>query len=210
MDTPPGSPMLPPTVDQLGRLGAARPELWLPLLVQHCGVAQINTPRRWAAFLANALHETGGFFRLVEDLSYRAERLREVWPSRFPTVADAQPFARNPEKLAERVYGGRLGNISPGDGFKYRGRGLFGTTGRDNYARLGMATGWDVLVRPEMLEAPPAATESATRYWTWRSCNTPADAGDITEVRRRINGGLIGIDDVRARYARALKLFGAA
>lgn len=203
------SPLLIPTVDQLGRLGAARPEVWQPLLAEHGGAALINTARRWAAFLANTLHETAGFVLLVENLSYRADRIARVWPGRFPTVADAQPFARNPEALAERVYRGRMGNIRPGDGFRYRGRGLMQTTGRHNYARLLIVTGRNVLAHPEWLETPPGAAESACLFWASRSCNGPADADDIDEVRRRINGGLIGIDNVRARYARALKLFGA-
>ena len=210
MDSPQAEPLIVVTIDHLGRLGAAQPHLWQPLLAEHCGRHAINTPRRLSAFLSNGLHETGGFTRLVENLNYRADRIAKTWPSRFPTIAEAQPFARKPEALAERVYGGRLGNLSPGDGFRYRGRGLLQTTGRDNYARLGIATGLDLVRNPELIEQPALAVESACRFWAWRGCGPVADRGDITAVRRMINGGLIGIDDVTARYARALKVLGGA
>lgn len=93
-----------------------------------------------AAILAEAHHETGGQFQPVsENLNYSAKRLTEVWPSRFPTLAAAAPYANNPQKLANKVYGGRLGNVDPSDGWLFRGRGLAQITGRENYARFGIA-----------------------------------------------------------------------
>ena len=93
-----------------------------------------------AAILAEAHHETGGQMQPVsENLNYSARRLTEVWPSRFPTIAAAAPFANNPQRLANKVYGGRLGNVDPGDGWLFRGRGLAQITGRENYARFGIA-----------------------------------------------------------------------
>ncbi|OKP79756.1 hypothetical protein BTE77_06610 [Ensifer adhaerens] len=93
-----------------------------------------------AAILAEAHHETGGAMQPVsENLNYSAKRLTEVWPGRFPTLAAAAPYANNPQKLANKVYGGRLGNVDPGDGWLYRGRGLAQITGRENYARFGLA-----------------------------------------------------------------------
>lgn len=93
-----------------------------------------------AAILAEAHHETGGQFQPVsENLNYSAKRLTEVWPSRFPTLAAAAPYAGNPQRLANKVYGGRLGNVDPGDGWLFRGRGLAQITGRENYARFGIA-----------------------------------------------------------------------
>lgn len=93
-----------------------------------------------AAILAEAHHETGGQFQPVsENLNYSAKRLTEVWPSRFPTLAAAAPYANNPQRLANKVYGGRLGNVDPGDGWLFRGRGLAQITGRENYARFGIA-----------------------------------------------------------------------
>ncbi|MBZ7920565.1 hypothetical protein LAC81_02030 [Ensifer adhaerens] len=106
---------------------------------------------RLAAILAEVHHETDGAMQPVsENLNYSAKRLTEVWPSRFPTLAAAQPFANNPRKLANRVYGGRLGNTGPDDGWLYRGRGLAQITGKTNYVKFGLAG------------APDKASEVAT------------------------------------------------
>ncbi len=96
---------------------------------------------RWLAYmLATVFHETGATMQPVtENLNYSAERLTKVWPSRFPTVASAEPFARNPRKLANKVYGGRMGNTAPDDGWRYRGRGLPQITGKENYTKFGLA-----------------------------------------------------------------------
>ncbi|HEV7306425.1 hypothetical protein [Ensifer sp.] len=104
-----------------------------------------------AAVLAEAHHETGGAMRPVEEnLNYSARRLMQVWPARFPTLASAEPYANNPRALANRVYGGRLGNVGADDGWRYRGRGLAQITGRANYATFGLA------------EAPDRASDVAT------------------------------------------------
>ncbi|MDE3796998.1 hypothetical protein I7G59_06570 [Sinorhizobium meliloti] len=97
-----------------------------------------------AAMLAETHHETGGRFQPVtENLNYSAQRLTEVWPSRFPTIASAKPYANNPRKLANKVYGGRMGNAAPDDGWLYRGRGLPQITGKENYAKFGLASAPD-------------------------------------------------------------------
>ena len=97
-----------------------------------------------AAILAEAHHETGGQFQPVsENLNYSAKRLTEVWPSRFPTLAAATPYANNPQRLANKVYGGRLGNAGDDDGWIYRGRGLAQITGKTNYAKFGLAAAPD-------------------------------------------------------------------
>lgn len=104
-----------------------------------------------AAILSEAYHETGGRMQPIsENLNYSAKRMTQVWPSRFPTVAAAQPYANNPKALANKVYGGRLGNDGPNDGWRYRGRGLAQITGKTNYAKFGLA------------ENPDAASEMAT------------------------------------------------
>jgi putative chitinase len=96
---------------------------------------------RWLAYiLATAHHETGAKFAPVEEnLNYSAKRLTQVWPSRFPTLAAATPYANNPQKLANKVYGGRMGNVGPDDGWRYRGRGFVQVTGKDNYSKYGLA-----------------------------------------------------------------------
>lgn len=96
---------------------------------------------RWLAYIfSTAHHETGARFAPVEEnLNYSAKRLTQVWPSRFPSIAVAQPYANNPEKLANKVYGGRMGNTEPDDGWRYRGRGFVQVTGKDNYAKYGLS-----------------------------------------------------------------------
>lgn len=107
---------------------------------------------RWLAYiLATAHHETGARFAPIEEnLNYSAKRLTQVWPKRFPSIAAAGPYANNPERLANSVYGGRMGNSEPGSGFRYRGRGFVQITGKDNYAKYGLA------------DNPEAASENAT------------------------------------------------
>ena len=173
-------------------------DAWAAALDQPMQDAEITTRVRMAAFLSNVAHETGGGRRLVENLSYSAERLCAVWPTRFRSVEDAAPFARNPEALANHVYGGRMGNTEPGDGWRFRGRGLIQLTGRSNYTALSLET------RPEWVETRDGAAVSSCRYWRLNNLNATADKGDVAAVRRRVNGGTIGLDDVARRYARAM------
>src|SRR6266478_6124926 len=120
---------------------------------------EINTPYRAAAFLAQVAHESGELQRLVENLSYTAARLCAVWPNRFATVDAAQPYERNPERLANYVYARRLGNgdVASGDGWKFRGRGLIQLTGRGNYRSCGTAVALPFESEPERLESPASA-----------------------------------------------------
>ena len=159
--------------------------------------AEITTPLRLAHFLAQVATETGGLARLEEGLSYTAERLCAVWPTRFPTLAAAKPFARNPKALAEKVYGGRLGNVRPGDGWRYRGGGALQTTGRTNYRAAGFEAD------PERLRTPGPALAAALTYWVDHDCNALADADDVEALRRRVNGGTIGLSECRAYLAKA-------
>ncbi|MGX9981993.1 glycoside hydrolase family 19 protein [Methylobacterium fujisawaense] len=153
--------------------------------------------------LAQVAHESGGFARTEEALSYTAGRLVEVWPSRFPTLAAAQPYARNPKALACKVYGGRLGNASPPslDGWTYRGSGGLGTTGRANFREVGAEADPDRLRTPEGFLAP------ALHYWTSRGCNALADRDDVAGLTRKINGGDNGLADRRTRLAAARRAF---
>jgi putative chitinase len=112
-----------------------------------------NIRRVWG-FFSVALEESGGLTRFTEDLFYSNERAHEVWPSIFPTAASAQAFAGNPQTLADKVYGGRMGNKFPNDGWTYRGRGLIQVTGRDNYAALQRLTGLPAVAQPELVSTP--------------------------------------------------------
>lgn len=144
-------------------------------------------------FLGQILHESAGLERLSENLDYSARRLCEVWPGRFPTIEAARPYARNPEALANRVYGGRMGNNQPGDGWIFRGRGPIQLTGRDNYAFVGDLMGQDLVSLPELMEQPRYALE-ATIHW-WEDRIPDSMLGDPERVTKRVNGGLIGLAD---------------
>ncbi|MGP5481154.1 glycoside hydrolase family 19 protein, partial [Pseudomonas helleri] len=111
-----------------------------------------------------------------------------------------------PEQIANNVYAGRMGNSAPGDGWKYRGRGLIQLTGKTNYRRCGEALGLDLLTQPELLEKPQHACMAAAWFWGSNGLNSLADKGDIETITQRINGGLTGLADRQAIYARALKV----
>lgn len=144
-------------------------------------------------FLGQILHESAMLTSFAENLSYSAERLCAVWPKRFPTLDAARPYARNPEALANRVYGGRLGNTQPGDGWRYRGRAPIQITGRANYARVGALMGVDLVNHPELLEQPRIALQACVRWW--EDAITDDLLGDPEKVTKRVNGGLIGLAD---------------
>jgi putative chitinase len=147
-------------------------------------------------FLGQVLHESAGLTRLEENLSYSAERLCKVWPSRFPTLADARPYERNPQALANFVYGGRMGNTSPDDGWRYRGRGPIQLTGKDNYAFVGNLIGQDLVGVPDLMMQPRYALEATIAWWEQRVPDSMI--GDVEKVTKRVNGGLIGLADREA------------
>jgi putative chitinase len=168
---------------------------WLEPLITTFAKYQINTPNRIASFIGQCQHESGNFSLLEENLNYSAEALMRVWPSRFPTKEEADKFNRNPEKIANKVYGGRMGNMEDGEGFKYRGRGLKQLTGKENYQHCANALGIDLLENPDLLLEPEYACLSAGWFWNKHNLNDLADKQDYTTMTKRINGGLIGYDD---------------
>ena len=173
---------------------------------------EIDTPARMAAFLAQLAHESGQLQRWSENLSYRWQRLREVFPKYFRTDADAQAFDRQPERIANRVYGGRMGNgpEASGDGWRYRGRGPIQLTGKDNYRACGADIGVDLVNQPERLETPEVGCLAAGWFWAKRGLNALADAGDFVAITKKINGGLIGLEEREAFWERAKAAFGVA
>lgn len=161
--------------------------------------ARVIASYRWSDgadvpnFVAQVVHETGHLENLVENLNYSAARLMQVWPKRFPTMAAARPYERNPRALANKVYGGRLGNHAPDDGWNFRGRGMIQVTGRDNYALVHQLTGMPVLSNPEMLEQPEPAMLASIAWWEE---NVPDEIlGDVQRVTRTVNGGLNGLKE---------------
>jgi putative chitinase len=163
----------------------------------------ITTPLRLTHFLAQVMHESGALAITEENLSYSAERMTQVWPGRFPTMAAAAPYAHNPRALANKTYNGRMGNrLGSDDGYTYRGRGLMQTTGRENYQRMGKLCGVDFEAQPELVVSAEHALKPALAEWTAGNLNVAADRDDIGTITRRINGGLIGIAERRAWLAR--------
>ncbi len=146
-------------------------------------------------FLAQLGHESNGLTHREENLNYSATRLMEIWPSRFPTLAIAQQYDRDPEKLANFVYGGRLGNVNPGDGYKFRGRGYIQLTGRETYRDIGKIAGLDLEGNPELASSPENAIKIACAFWTSKKINPACDVGDFTAVTKKINGGTNGLND---------------
>ena len=169
---------------------------------------EINTPRRQSAFLGQCAHESGNFKTLQENLNYSAEGLMKTWPSRFPTKETADQYARQPAKIAGKVYNGRLGNTSEEEASKYLGRGLIQLTGKENYERCGLAIGVDLLSNPDLLLDPRYATMSAGWFWNKKGLNELADAQEHGQITKRINGGQIGLDDRIAKTTKALAALG--
>lgn len=142
-------------------------------------------------FLGNILHESLYLTRLEENLYYtRPERLMQVWPSRFKSLVRASQYTRSPQKLADYVYGDRLGNIN-GDGWSYRGSGLIMVTGRANFEMIEEATGIPVVDNPDLLRRADTSLEVAIAWWEGRVPDSAV--GDRVRVRKAVNGGTIGL-----------------
>jgi putative chitinase len=172
---------------------------------------EINTPERQAAFIGQCAHESMNFTRLEENMNYSAEGLMKTWPSRFPTLESAKPYHRNPEKIANKVYAGRMGNgpEETGEGWLYHGRGLIQLTGKDNYTLAGDALNMDFIHSPDYVLVPKYAALTAGWYWNKRQLNKEADAKDYTGMTKKINGGTIGLDDRIAHIKHAQEVLTA-
>ena len=170
---------------------------------------EIDSPQRVAAFIAQCTHESGGFKRLKENLNYKAESLVRVFPKYFTSLELAKQYAHDQEKIANRVYGSRMGNgdESSGDGFRYCGRGLIQLTGRNNYTKFAESISMTVEEVPALLETFEGAVKSACWFWKTNNLNQYADAGDILTMTKRINGGTIGLEDRIKHYNHALEVF---
>jgi putative chitinase len=179
---------------------------WTEALNNAFNKYQINTPKRKACFLGQCMHESGGFKFMRENLNYSARALMATWPSRFPDAETAEKYERQPEKIANKVYGGRMGNTEDGDGWKYIGRGLIQLTGKDNYAAASEALGEDLVSNPQLVEEPRVAALTAGWFWNKRGLNELADQMDIATMTRRINGGNLGIADRQEKINKVLTI----
>lgn len=194
--------------DQLEQIIHGNPYVpqWFEALSSILPEYEINTPERVAAFLAQTAHESGGYKALKENLNYRAATLRKVFPKYFPDDAIAEQYAGKQEMIANRVYGGRMGNgpEETGDGFRYCGRGLIQLTGKDNYTAFAESIETPVEELPEYLATFEGAVQSACWFWETNNLNQWADKGDILTLTKRINGGTIGLEDRIKHYNHAL------
>jgi putative chitinase len=200
-------------------------ELFLPYIKEVCKSFGINTPKRLAAFLSQVGHESAGFSQLEENLNYSAEGLANVWPKRYakrlqngvyaknkvgrylPSTL-ALKIARRPVLIANNCYANRMGNSdeASGEGWKFRGRGLKQLTGKSNYARLTLETGIDFISNPDLLLQPAYGVISACWFWKVNNLEYFADKEDIEGLTEKINGGLIGIQQRKALYSKAIEI----
>lgn len=166
---------------------------------------EINTVNRVAGFLAQCGHESNGFTVLKENLNYKAEGLNKIFHKYFPTVESAQPYAHNPEAIANKIYANRMGNgpESSGDGYKFRGRGAIQLTGRSNYEHFAQSQGMSLDDCVADMETLDGALESAMWFWKTHGLNEICDRDDIIAMTKRVNGGTIGLGERKEHYEKA-------
>jgi putative chitinase len=171
----------------------------------------ILTPIQQASFIGQCGHECGNFKVLEENLNYRAEVLMKLWSKRFPTIEIANEYARNPKKIANKVYASRMGNRdeSSGDGYRFRGRGCIQLTGHANYYHAGNACGQDFVMEPDLVATPMYAAMTAGWFWNTHKLNNFADKKDYVGMTKKINGGTIGLQDRIAHIEKAFAVLTA-
>ena len=183
---------------------------YLPWLNMTMLKYDINTPVRQAMFLSQIAHESGNFRAVQENLNYSVNGLRSVFGKYFPDDEIAAQYARQPERIANRVYANRMGNgeESSGDGWKYRGRGLIQLTGKNNYTSFSLAADNNALLEPDLVAEPELAVESGGWFWGTNNLNRLADTGDVRVVTKRINGGYNGLTDRSAKFGKLMIILG--
>lgn len=199
--------------------GNTKVDQWYAALVDILPKYGINTPRRVAHFISQCAHESNNFRSLEENLNYSAESLGKVFGRYFGAAPkrNAADYARNPEKIANYVYQdefrsaqGRMGNVNPGDGWLFRGRGLKQLTGRNNYTAFGKSVGMTAEQAAVYVATEKGAIESAAWFWDTNKLNTIADTDNVVLMTKRINGGDIGLADRQQRYTRAMQVLNGA
>ena len=176
------------------------PDSVIAMIPEVASKFEINTPLRLAHFLAQCGHESGGFKITQENLNYSAKGLNGIFKKYFQTEASAQPYERKPQMIANKVYGGRMGNglEASGDGWKYHGRGFIQLTGKDNYTAFTKSIGEDCVNNPDLV-ASKYALASAAWFFNKNGLHKMADGGandaTVTSITKRVNGGTIGLPD---------------
>jgi len=204
------------TKEQLAALipGNKKVDEWYNALVDILPKYDITTEARVAGFIAQCAHESGNFMTLEENLNYREETLLKVFGRYFgPGKRDPKEYAKNPEKIANYVYmdefrTSKMGNTQPGDGWRFRGRGLKQLTGRENYTNFGKSVNMTAEQAADYVATEKGAIESACWFWNAKKLNAVADTGDVVKMTKIINGGDIGLADRQARYKKAMEVFG--
>lgn len=188
---------------------------WYKAMMEIFPKYEINTPNRIAGFVAQCAHESANFTALEENLNYKEETLLKVFPRYFGAAPkrNAKEYARNPEKIANYVYmdefrTSKMGNVKPGDGWLFRGRGLKQLTGRENYTNFGKSVGMTAEEAAVYVATEKGAIESACWFWNAKKLNAIADSGDIVKMTKVINGGDIGLADRQKRWEGALAILG--
>jgi len=202
--TEPSAPVAKPVASvgglKLEKLKGHIPDSVISQIPDTAARFELNTPLRLAHFLAQCGHESGGFKATQENLNYSASGLKGIFGKYFKEAGLAEQYQRNPQKIASRVYGGRMGNgpESTGDGFKFRGRGYIQLTGKDNYTAFGKAINEDMTANPDKV-ATHYPLLSAAWFFTKNGLHKIADQGAsdavVTQVTKRVNGGTIGLAD---------------
>ena len=191
--------------------GNADAAAWADAAMEILPKYEINTPNRIAGFFAQTGHESMNFTALSENLNYRAETLEKLFSKYFSKAGrNAADYAKQPEKIANIIYGGRMGNVQEGDGYRFRGRGVIQLTGRDNYTAFGKSVGMSPEQVIDYVQTKKGALESACWYWNSRKINAACDKSDITLMTKLVNGGTIGLEDRRKHYEQALAVLGGA
>jgi len=185
---------------KLDKLKGHIPDSVIAQIPETAAKFNITNNLRLAHFLAQCGHESGGFKAVSENLNYSAKGLATTFKKYFINEAGAAPYARNPQKIASKVYGGRMGNgpESTGDGFKFRGRGYIQLTGKDNYTRFAKFIGEDTVANPDLVATKYPLASAAFFFDSnilWAICDKGADSATVTAVTKRVNGGTIGLAD---------------
>lgn len=174
----------------------------MPLVMEKFG---INSPLRLSHFLSQCAHESGNFKFVRENLNYSADGLRKIFPKYFPTLEAANKYARQPEKIANKVYGNRMGNgdEASGDGFKFRGRGYIQLTGKDNYAAFDKFVDDDIMANPDLVATKYPLTSAAFFFHKnnlWDVCDKGHTHDVVVAVTKRVNGGTHGLEDRKDKF----------
>lgn len=201
------------TEEQLAAMIPTNKEVaeWCEVLNRELPNYGITTPQRIAGFISQCAHESRDFTALEENLNYSEGALNSVFGRYFgPGKRNAADYARQPEKIANYVYmdefrSSKLGNIAPGDGWRFRGRGLKQLTGRSNYERFAKDYGMTAEQAAEWLETKGGALASALWFWKANNLNEVADTGNVAALTKKINGGDIGLADRESRYQMAMQ-----